>query len=96
MKREAPHTGASFFLREKIFSAGGPKEQAQDAMPARRAQKNARTRTIGMNLRSTRPGHPQRRKPEAAEVASCYAEDAGPLRWKFQRAPELLPRQECA
>jgi hypothetical protein len=52
-----------FFVQEKIFSAGGPKEQAQDAMPARTAQKNARTRTIGMNLRSTRPGRPQRRKP---------------------------------
>ncbi len=68
---------SSFFVQEKIFSAGGPKEQAQDAMPARTAQKNARTRTIGMNLRSTRP---QSRKPEAAEAVSCCAEDAGPLR----------------
>jgi hypothetical protein len=52
-------------------------EQAQDAMLAR---KNARSRTIGMNLRSTRSGRPQKRKREAAEVVSCCAEDVEPLR----------------
>jgi hypothetical protein len=76
-----------------MFSAGGPKEPARDAMPARMAQKSARTRTIGMNLRSTRP---QSRKPEAAEAVSCCAEDAGPLRWRSRPAPELLPRQQRA
>ena len=52
-------------------------ELAQDAMLAR---KNARTRTIGMNLRSTRPGRPQRRNREAGEVVSYCAEDVEPLR----------------
>ena len=48
-------------------------------MPARTALKRARARTIGMNLRSTRPGRPQKRKSEAAEVVSCSAEDVKPL-----------------
>jgi hypothetical protein len=65
-------------------------------MPERTAQKNARTRTIGMNLRSTRPGRPQSRKPEAVEAVSCCVEDAGPFRWRLQRAPELSPRRERA
>jgi hypothetical protein len=62
-------------------------------MLARMAQKNARTRTTGMNQRSTRP---QSRKPEAVEAVSCCVEDAGPLRWRLPPAPELLPRQERA
>jgi hypothetical protein len=75
-----------------MFSAGGPTERVKDAMPARKVQKNARIRTIGMSLRSTRPGPPQRRKREAAEVVSCFAEDAEPSRRRLQRAPELWPR----
>jgi hypothetical protein len=52
--------------------------RALNAAPMQPAQKNART-TIGMNLRSTRHGRPQRRKREAVEVVSCCAEDAAEL-----------------
>ena len=88
--------GASFLISSGNvpFSAGGPTEQAQDAVPARTAQKNARNPTIGPNLRPTRPGLPQRRKREQVEAVSCCAEDAEPLRWRLQRARELSPSQE--
>ena len=58
-------------------------------MRVRTAQKNARTRTIGLNLRSIRPGRSQRRKRAALEVASWCAEDAAGLR----RARKLMLRE---
>ena len=55
-------------------------ERAKDAMPARTAQNNARSRTIAMSLRSTRPGRPRNPNREAVEVVSCCAEDVKLLR----------------
>jgi hypothetical protein len=71
-------------------------EQAQDAMSARTALRNARTRTSALNLRSTRPGRPQRLNREAVEVVSYCAEDVEPLRRRLQRALELLPYRDSA
>jgi hypothetical protein len=68
-------------------------EQAQDAMPA---LKNARTRTSALNLRSTRPGRPQRLNREAVEVVSYCVEHVKPLRRRLQRALELLPCRDSA
>jgi hypothetical protein len=84
-----------FLSRAEIvpFSAGGPTERVQGAMPAR---KNVQAQTIGMNLSWIRLGRPRMPNCEAAEAVSYYAEDAGPSWWRFQRAPELLPRQERA
>jgi hypothetical protein len=93
-------------FREEMFSAGGPRERAPDAMRVRTARKSAKTKNqLETNLRSTLRGRPQRRKRAAAEAASWCAEDAAELRHarkplhrepasrllsRFQRARKLM------